>query len=96
MVRQQCSVSEPVCYATKTAEIDRLEFTVHTDSPLCNCTMLMKEYRICMPLTVDEVSVFVFPTLSHKHTSYNIKLKDKRGFFYFYHESVVSTCNLKC
>lgn len=27
--------------------------------------MLMKEYRICMPLTVDEVSVFVFPTLLH-------------------------------
>lgn len=26
--------------------------------------MLMKEYRICMPLTVDEVSVFVFPTLT--------------------------------
>lgn len=58
----------------------------------------MKEYRICMPLTVDEVSVFVFPTLTHTHThklpSYDCELIDKREF-QFKCECVGSTCNLE-
>lgn len=34
--------------------------------------MLMKEYRICMPLTVEEVSVF---SHAHTHTENNTQLQ---------------------
>lgn len=37
----------------------------------------MKEYRICMPLTVEEVSVFVFLMLKHTqmHTDTHCRSK---------------------
>ncbi len=65
MVQQQCGSPEPVYYAR---EIDRLKHRHSSQRKTILCTMLMKEYRICMPLTVDEVSVFVFPTLTHRNT----------------------------
>lgn len=44
----------------------------------------MKEYRTCMPLTVEEVSLFAFPTLLHTLTQWGPvaeNLKTKESFF---------------